>query len=607
MSRTRTHSTQFRRQLAASRERRMTVGASEHPAQMNPTLSNWAEIQKALDPQRQKAIEKDWSNRQAQHKRHVDHASYGGNSSPKWHGVPAFVLRMFARMNPWIRTAVDIRKREIAAARWGIVPNLDREKEEIASLQRQCVAVQMFPELVDRLNQFPNHYISDEMTQQLIQACGRTGLNRSEIGYRFAIALDEMTATANTHAAKVLPLFENPNRNGQSWDQLLLAIIPDLLVLDSGCLELRRSIFPSVSASDLRPRDTNSILEMNWVDGATVRPCLDIHGDLLGGRDPNATAYEQWIDGRIVEQGHLRRCDLLRIVENPQTDIDLRGYGFSRVESLVITSVLEARGDQATLEQYRRDWYGTILNIQDQSIYDQYTLNSFRDWWTDSVEQTKAVPFTAFDSVQAINVSESGSTSQRTDLDKRKNYVQRVASVFEMSMGKLSHYEDANRSTSEVDKQHGDQGLFNLMDTMDNAINRGIVDSFGYSDIRYTSSVDRMEQEQLELAEQRQKLGIDEVNDTRLLFGRAPAEHGDKPIFFYESYYTELGRVEAQKAEEIQPVAEEGDEDPDIQEDVQIADDMSDEQLEELVTEVIKGLGSFDDVEVELLEVEPVL
>ena len=87
-------------------------------------------VEKALAAKRRMAID----DRRAEHLPLQMVLEPGGRGPRKMLGMSFEVLRAFARFNPWLRAAIDIRKREIAAAKWDITPDLDRHKDELDSL-----------------------------------------------------------------------------------------------------------------------------------------------------------------------------------------------------------------------------------------------------------------------------------------------------------------------------------------------------------------------------------------------------------------------------------------------------------------------------------------
>lgn len=511
------------------------------PEPSNP--DSLAALSKALEPARQKLVERKAVDRRARHKPFHSVTQAMGLAAPKVHGVSNQMLRNFVRNNPWLRAVIDIRKREIANADWGVVPKLDNHEKELEQLRQLCASVLRFPDRRDLLNSFENRALSPKMVRELINAGTVEGLSASELQYRFSLALSDLTRKAESHAAEIRPLFETPNVNNFSWSHILLALVPDILTLDSGCVEKRRLLRPETFPGSGRPRVTNPLLEFHWVDGATVFPCIDEQGLFRGIQNPSEHAYEQYIDGMLVEQSGWRHRDLMRIVENPQTDVNFLGHGFSRVETLVTTSMLQAMDDSSEMEELQRQFYGGFLNIAD-SGEDQHTLMEFSDYIQREWEGTRKLPVTNFQDAEFIKTESDSFGRDKSAVDRKRQKILRICALFEISPMKLGQFFSANYSTSETSQEHGDEGLQNLMAVIDRFINADIISEFGYDDVQYSSSVahKRDVMKELEEAEKRQELGIDVVNKTRARFGEPPIEVGDKPAAYFKQYWGESGK-----------------------------------------------------------------
>ena len=468
----------------------------------------------------------------------------GGRGPRKILGVPFDILRAFAKNNPWLRAAIDIRKREIAAAQWDVVPHLEKEKAELDALKRLVLSAQRYPDRKPLVQAAKPDYIRPKIWTDLKAATAGDTLTPEEIRDRFMLAMFDLTRTAEQHAAVVRKLFLHPNRNRKPWDQILRAIVPDILTIDAGCIELRRALYPQDDNG--RPQPDNAILEMHWVDGATVRPCIDEHGMLRGIENPTETAYEQWLDGQRVDDGGWRVGDLLYIQENPQTDVRFRGYGYSRVESLVMTSMLEGMADKGDLEGFKREFYGGFLNIKDKSFMME-DVDAFRFHIEEQLEGTKKIPITAFEDLQYVAANQNSSTGDAKTVEKRKQFQLRVCAVMNMPPVKLGIFENANYSTSETSQEISDDGLRELMDLLDEAITEGIVADFGYTDIAYRSNAAHLRDkpEELEGHKMRMELMLATPNEIRAEYGDPPIENGDQPLEYLKAYNQEKGKADA--------------------------------------------------------------
>jgi hypothetical protein len=112
-------------------------------------------------------------------------------------------------------------------------------------------------------------------------------------------------------------LFTMLNSNDESLRVLLDRVLEDILVLDAGVIE---KVFNA----------KGELVELNSVDGATIRPRYNEYGDL----DPN-NAYVQVINGKVVAK--FKKEEIIYMMANPQNELMLYGYGMSPIESILMT------------------------------------------------------------------------------------------------------------------------------------------------------------------------------------------------------------------------------------------------------------------------------
>lgn len=473
----------------------------------------------------------------------------GGRGPRKPLGLSPDFLRMLAKMNVWASSVINIRKREVAGCVWEIVPRLDDERKELDLLSALIQGAKRFPDRAAKLAEWSPSYLTREMVQDLLNACMPATVTTAEARYRFDLAFRDMVAVAESHAAAPRRLLENPNPDF-AWADILAAITEDILVLNAGCIELRRALYPldpkwSIEGRSI-PKKSNPILALAWVDGATVRPVLDRTGQLYDSEDPDAPAFEQWLGSERVEQGGWKKHELVRIVEAPQTDVTWRGYACSRMETLARTLILDLRVDEADFEELRREFYGGFLAFKDKQFED---LEEMRDWLRNEVEGRKTLPLIGGEAT-FISASPDGSNRDKRSEARRNHYLDRVCAIFEIGRTKLGNYENANYSTSETSTEMTDDGLRNLLAPIDRAVTEQIVWAFGHKDIKYVSlpASGRDEEKRLALAKQKMDLGIWTVNDARLAFGKEPDDSGDRSLTYFTEYQKALGMTEGQGA-----------------------------------------------------------
>ena len=477
----------------------------------------------------------------------------GGRGPRKQRGYSTEFLRMWVRQSPYLRAVVDIRKREVASAKWAIVPNLDDHQEEIDWLEKLVHGAHKFPDMAYKLDLFEPMYLDQEMVRHLIQSTRSETITTAETGYRFSLAVQEMRETSRRHTYKAKKLLESPDPLW-TWGDICSAVVPDILTIDSGVIELKRRLYPLDERYPNRfdlPSPENEIIGLGWMDGATIRPCFDEHGRPRDALNPPGFAYEQWIQNDKVPNADFRRCDLIRIMENPQTDITWRGYGFSRVETLVLTCMLDAMSDKADMEEYQREWYHGILNVKDKS-WQMEDAQALRQHIMENWEGNRGVPVTAFSEVEYLSMAPGGNTRDNRSQQRRDLYLNRICALFEIGKTKLGIYDKANYSTSENSTELTDDGLDHLLEVFDRNIT-GIVQDpglGGHKDIKYVSSPTHLREEmrKLEVMERESKLGLLDINDMRLAKGRAPIDEGNRSIFYFEALEKAAGTAQGQQA-----------------------------------------------------------
>lgn len=485
--------------------------------------------------------------REARHLPMMQHVEAGGNGPHKMVGVSYEILRAFVRQNPWVGAAVNIRQREVGSSKWRIVPALDEHKNELDILRQVVMGVRQFPEMDYLKDSFRPQYLNKKMVKALFDATlSPDGLTPSEVRYRFRLAYLELLIEANAQSMRARRLLEKPTQEGDadSWAEILKGIIPDILVLDCGALELLRADTPRDDFGHTKP--TNPIREIGWIDGATLRPCLDDYGALRVPTedDPQAAAYEQWIEGQCVAT--FQRHNVIRFIENPQTDIFFRGYGFSRVEYLMMTMILEAHGDKAKLEEFKRAFYGGFLNVKSKT-WVQEDIDSFRGYIEEQLEGGRKLPILSFpDGAEWISAAMKESSGNNA-VEQRRHHIERICATFELPPVKLGITNTSNYSTSEVSQEAGDDGLRHLLDVVDRGVTSWIVrdPGFGsYEYLRYESrpSHERETSTELEEIKQELEMGIVLPNEVRMERGDGPIEGGDKPYAYFQEFHKAKGQ-----------------------------------------------------------------
>lgn len=517
-------------------------------------------VEKAMDTKLERKVDDVGLDQRAWHRSpQREYREAGGLGIPKLVGFDPYLLRAFARSNTWVASAIDVRCREVAAAAWDVIPDLTDYDREAAFIRRLVRSARKYKDRLYLIDRYQPNYLTPTEYRDLIEATKSPVLTTEEVKHRFEYARLDKEISAERNAATVRRLVENCNRNPMSsWAQIQRAVIADFLTVGTLAIEKRRLLRPFVEGTAM-PRPDNPLAELLYVDAATVRPCFDEHGMLRGinKEHRNELAFEQWIDGRPVEGGGWRYCDLVWNIISPQTDIEYLGYGISPTEALVTTMMLDAWGDKEMLEEFKRGTKGVALAFKGAQ-FQKDTVRFEKQMFEQEIEGTHKTPFFGLGEdgdLKPIPLTSHTAGQDKRSQDARNLFKTRVAARFSMPVAKLTGESENNtRATTDNQKDWDDDGLSALLQQWDETINHGIVRDMGFNDVRYTSTPDheRDDKEWLENVEKRLTVGLfANINEAREADDLEPVEGGDKSLHEWQEYGKAKGQ--AQGGAEGQP------------------------------------------------------
>lgn len=504
------------------------------------------ELQKALRPPMSRLLE----DRNSVERKGLHRSPYelykepGGEGPRKPFGVPFYVLRTFARKNWAVRACIALRQREVAGANWEIVPDLDRHINELQTIYQLAVAANKYPEREKSLSSFSAQWLHPKKAKELISAI--RGKTPAEIKYMCRLAQLDITLEAEKHAAAPRRLLEYPNQT-RTWDDLLRPFVDDLYVVGLGALELRRD---ASSRENGISTPGDEILEMHWLDAATLRPVLNEYGDYMGDIEHKAVSWEQWINDQKVGPG-FRSCDILEVMEFPQSDVAYRGYSYSRIETLLPTLELEARGDVATLKKFQRETYGKGLHMKGvPGMNSQEDLDAYRAYYEAEFESSYKMPIFVTGKegeVKGVDLTMNPSTGDKWSVELHKQFMVRTCAVMDVPPFKIGITDDVNRATALGSAEMADEGLDSLLRLLETTFTRKIVQDFGYPHLKM-KAVRRNEdpKDTLERLQREMDLHLITVNDALIERGDAPLDDGDVPLIYRKTLYEEKARSDAQ-------------------------------------------------------------
>lgn len=505
-------------------------------------------IEKALRPPYNQLLRKQDVERIGRHKKPNDYAyEPGGPGLRKPYGASYEELRIFARKNVWVRSCIMIRQREIAGADWQCVPNLDKHKDELDTIRQLIVAADKIKERRDSLKRYRPQHVSRKVANDLLEATVGKDLTPGEIKYRCKLAYLDLYNEALQCCAPVRALMDRPNGTLRTFDDLLRPMVEDLMVIGLGAWEKRRAEQPQTEKQ--RPKPNNKLLELHWLDPATLRPVLNKYGDYKGDCDPDEYNWVQFIDGQYIEPG-FRACDILAVMEFPQSDVVWRGYPYSRLETLLKTLVLDAKGDIATGKKFERENYGKILHAKGiPGLNTQEDLDAMREYYEEEWEGTYALPMVVSGKegdFKAIDIAMNPGQGDKHSVEVQKQYMLRVCAAMDVPPFKLGNTEDVNRATALASGDMADEGLDNLLRLFETTLTRGIAHDLGAYDCKITATRANEDRgEELDRIEKELSMGLINLNDARMEEGYAPEEGGDQPYLYWKTYQEEKARSDA--------------------------------------------------------------
>lgn len=274
---------------------------------------------------------------------------------------------------------------------------------------------------------------------------------------------DDASGAAAKAAKSMRKLLTRPMMHGSQpesthWQQFIGMFLDDLLVLDRGCIE--------------KERDGKAwIVALYPVDGATIRPNLDDRGAY---RDD---AYIQVVDG--IKEATFGMEEMIVARYNPMTDVKLAGYGFSPLETLIVSVTADLHASKYNSEYFTKGSVPEgILSLGED--VDPDMVDAFRAFWlTEVTGKHWSLPIIGGSSnPEFINWRESNRDMQF--MEYQQWLLQKMCAVFEIDQKDLGQIADVNRSTAESqDSANNDVGIQPLLDFIKHTIDLEIIGEHG--------------------------------------------------------------------------------------------------------------------------------
>ena len=194
----------------------------------------------------------------------------------------------------------------------------------------------------------------------MARAGAKTASEKAALRDKFA---DEIT--------RLVDWWETPDRtNGYDWQQWLLMLLEDHLVLDAA------TIFPRMTYG-------GELYALEVIDGSTIKPLLNEYGNVPA---PPAPAYQQWLYG--FPRGEYTAAAVAEIefdrgglVYKPRTVRTFTPYGFSVVEQALVSAEMYL-GRQGWMRSEYRDGTMPTTWLKTDAQIGTLTPEQYRAWET---------------------------------------------------------------------------------------------------------------------------------------------------------------------------------------------------------------------------------
>lgn len=316
-----------------------------------------------------------------------------------------------------------------------------------------------------------------------------------------------------------------PNKNNESFESIIRALLKDILELDAGVLVKVFSIDsydfdmlePKSGAPMLRPIGQRKMLEIYARDGASFLKETDKFGFVKG--------YWQYSYQIPAHPMWFNKDEICYVMENPRS---MSTYGFART--------------QAILDLVKSLYYSTLYNKRFfeevplpegvLSVLDtnEQEMNIFMDWWNREFKGqphklglvNKEVKWNAF----------TIPNKELEFLETQQQYFKFVITMFGLSPTELGLTDNINRSTSQTQSEITKRkGIRPFLDILEKYFNSDIIPEFGFPGIEFTFIYDDPQEKTIKLNNWRMELemGIKTINEVRNELGLEPLDWGDTP------------------------------------------------------------------------------
>jgi SPP1 gp7 family putative phage head morphogenesis protein len=324
---------------------------------------------------------------------------------------------------------------------------------------------------------------------------------------------------------RIKEFLQYPNKNRESFTEIIKALIKDVLEVDAGVLVKVFSIdsydFDELEAKSgaplLKPRGERTLLEIYCRDGTSFLKETDKFGFVNG--------YWQYSYQIPAHPMWFNRDEICYVSEHPRS---MSTYGFSRTQAIMdIVKSLH----YSTLFNKRFFEESAIpdgaLGLEDTSAEE---MKAFMDYWNNDF---KAQPHKLAVINKKITWQPFTISNRELEfLETQKWYYTMVIGMFGLTPTELGITDNANRATSatqaEVTKRKGIRPMLRLLEKR---ICEEIIGELTQSPVEFTFIYDDPSEKAARLTNWTAELnaGLKTINEVRNEMGLTPVEWGDLP------------------------------------------------------------------------------
>ena len=351
-----------------------------------------------------------------------------------------------------------------------------------------------------------------DLTRLAIETC-KDRMVRLNWGFRVLDSDDDMTDEQKARAGRYRTMLRRPDGK-LFWVDWLRQLLEDMLVIDAASVYVRRTV------------DETEVVGLCQIDGATVKPVIDAHGN---EPEPPQTAYQQVLHG--MPAVNYTSAQLIYAPRNRRVQ---KVYGFSPVEQIIATINIALR------RQLWQHSYFTDGNIPDSligvpSTWTPDQIRDFQDWFdamlTGNTQRRRGGVFVPGEVAKSYVP-----TKEAEMFGAGEEWFARVV-CFCFGIPHQALVKEVNRATADnAYEQAIEDGLAPVMTWVKSLMDRILIDVLGETEIEFWWLTDKPidPKVQDEIWKGRVDAGMADRNEWRVATGMKPREEKESTLLLYQ-------------------------------------------------------------------------